>query len=195
LEGGPPCFPQTHRGSWYSGDSWLALASPYGSLTLCGGAFQHLRVGSGSRLAVPTTPPLWKEEWFGLVPPRSPLLRESRLISLGRATEMFQFAHCPPVCLCVQQLVSRHHSGRVAPFGFSGLIARMQLPLNVSPVSASFIGLQRLGIHLVLSLACASSAASLLLLLASSALLLFTPSLALLCLFSFCSRLASAKLK
>ena len=31
----------------------------------------------------------------------------------------------------------------------------MQLPLNVSPVSASFFGLQRLGIHLVLSLACA----------------------------------------
>jgi hypothetical protein len=30
----------------------------------------------------------------------------------------------------------------------------MQLPLNVSPVSASFIGLQRLGIHLVLCLAC-----------------------------------------
>ena len=32
----------------------------------------------------------------------------------------------------------------------------MQLPLNVSPVSASFIGLQRRGIHLVLSLACSS---------------------------------------
>ncbi len=30
----------------------------------------------------------------------------------------------------------------------------MQLPLNVSPVSASFIGLMRLGILLVLSLAC-----------------------------------------
>ena len=92
---------------------------------------------------------------FGLLPPRSPLLRESRLISLRRATEMFQFAHCPPSCLCIEQAVSRHHSGRVAPFGFSGLFARMQLPLNVSPVSASFIGLQRLGIHLVLSLACA----------------------------------------
>ena len=36
---------------------------------------------------------------FGLFPPRSPLLRESRLISLRRATEMFQFAHCPPTCL------------------------------------------------------------------------------------------------
>jgi hypothetical protein len=30
----------------------------------------------------------------------------------------------------------------------------MQLPLNVSPVSASFFGLQRQGIHLVLSKAC-----------------------------------------
>src|SRR5579864_7385954 len=34
--------------------------------------------------------------WFGLLPLRSPLQRESRLISLRRATEMFQFAHCPP---------------------------------------------------------------------------------------------------
>ena len=30
----------------------------------------------------------------------------------------------------------------------------MQLPLNVSPVSASFFGLERLGILLVLSVAC-----------------------------------------
>jgi hypothetical protein len=99
---------------------------------------------------------LYRSNWFGLVPVRSPLLRESRLISLRRATEMFQFAHGPPPCLWIQHGVSRHHSGRVAPFGYSGLLARMQLPLNVSPVSASFIGLQRLGIHLVLCLACTS---------------------------------------
>src|SRR5579859_8160187 len=37
-----------------------------------------------------------RPRWFGLFPPRSPLLRESRLISLRRATEMFQFARCPP---------------------------------------------------------------------------------------------------
>ena len=37
----------------------------------------------------------YKTRWFGLFPVRSPLLRESRLISLRRATEMFQFAHCP----------------------------------------------------------------------------------------------------
>ena len=70
---------------------------------------------------------------------------------------MFQFTHGLPPCLYIQHGVSRHHSGRVAPFGYSGLIARMQLPLNVSPVSASFIGLQRLGIHLVLCLACGST--------------------------------------
>ncbi len=129
----------------------------YGTLTPSGGAFQRLRV-SHLLLCVsgPTTPtaPLAKNSRFGLIPPRSPLLRDSRLISSRRATEMFQFARCPPHCLCIQQWVTRHDSGGVAPFGISGLIARMQLPLNVSPVSASFIGLQRLGIHLVLSLAC-----------------------------------------
>jgi hypothetical protein len=133
----------------------MPQACPYGSLTLCGGAFQRLRVRSAYTAAGPTTPSALANTWFGLFPPRSPLLRESRLISLRRATEMFQFAHCPPSCLCIQQAVSRHHSGRVAPFGFSGLVARMQLPLNVSPVSASFFGLQRLGIPRDLSLACA----------------------------------------
>ncbi len=128
-----------------------------------------------SPAAGPTTPAFPKKGWFGLFPPRSPLLRESRLISLRRATEMFQFAHCPPSCLCIEQAVSRHHSGRVAPFGFSGLFARMQLPLNVSPVSASFIGLQRLGIHLVLSLACALLCVSSHFLFALSLPLLLTP--------------------
>jgi hypothetical protein len=156
LEGGPPCFPQTHRGSWYSGSQPGSARSP-----LQGSHLLRRRFPTPSGLLA--SPFCWsynpcssrKTTRFGLVPPRSPLLRESRLISLRRATEMFQFAHCPPSCLCLQQAVSRHHSGRVAPFGFSGLVARMQLPLNVSPVSASFFGLQRLGILRVLSLACA----------------------------------------
>ena len=102
----------------------------------------------------PTTPASANTHWFGLLPVRSPLLRESRLISSGRATEMFQFTRCPPNGLCVQPLVSRHHSGWVAPFGISRFFACMQLPLNVSPVSASFFGFKRQGIHLVLCLAC-----------------------------------------
>ena len=135
----------------------------------------------------PTTPSWSKPARFGLLPFRSPLLWESRLISFRRATEMFQFAHGPRAILYIQMAVSRHHSGRVAPFGFSRLIARMQLPLNVSPVSASFFGLAHRGIHLVLSLACGCSC-------------VFTQRsprdvvLTLLCLCFFCS-LLSAKLK
>ncbi len=97
---------------------------------------------------------------FGLLPVRSPLLRESRLISVRQATEMFQFAHRPPLSLCIQERVSRHHSGGVAPFGLSRLLARMQLPLNVSPVSASFIGLTRPGIHRERCPACGPAARS-----------------------------------
>ena len=100
MEGGPPCFPQTHRGSWYSGSQPGQLACPYRTLTACGGAFQRLRVSSPPLLLVLQPQPFLERKcWFGLLPPRSPLLRESRLISLRRATEMFQFAHCPPRCL------------------------------------------------------------------------------------------------
>ena len=130
-------------------------ACRYGTLTRCGAAFQRLRVAAVLLwMSGPTTPSCPKTGWFGLLPFRSPLLRESRLMSSRRATEMFQFARGPPPDLCIQSGVSRHDSGWVAPFGSSGLLARMQLPLNVSPVSASFFGLQRRGIHLVLDRAC-----------------------------------------
>ena len=134
-------LPDSHR-------LWWCLPAPSGPL-------------AGSVWLV-LQPHLSREKWFGLFPVRSPLLGESRLISLGPGTEMFQFPDCPPAGLCIRPPVSRHHPGRVAPFGFSGLLACMQLPLNVSPVSASFFGLQRLGILLVLSGACAAAAAVLL---------------------------------
>ena len=154
MEGGPPSFPQdctclvvlrilaqlNNRPLRDSHPLWWGLPTPSRS--------------PDTIVASPTTPAVPKNRWFGLFPSRSPLLRESRLISFRRATEMFQFAHVPLPCLWVRQGVSRHHSRGVASFGISGLSACMQLPLNVSPVSASFIGLQRQGIHLVLCRAC-----------------------------------------
>ncbi len=47
----------------------------------------------------PPTPVRLATGWFGLLPVRSPLLGESRLISSRQATEMFQFACCPPTAL------------------------------------------------------------------------------------------------
>ena len=154
LESGLPSFPQNCtcfvvlRIRAYSSHSPLRDSHPLWS---------RFPTCSSSRLscsARPTTPQDTNILWFGLFPVRSPLLRESRLISFRRATEMFQFTRCPPHGLCVQPWVSRHHSGGVAPFGFSRIYACMQLPLNVSPVSASFFGFKRQGIHLVLCRAC-----------------------------------------
>jgi hypothetical protein len=59
------------------------------------------RAGSGdparpSHNPVPATAPALTPRRFGLFPVRSPLLRESRLISLPRGTKMFQFPRFPP---------------------------------------------------------------------------------------------------
>ena len=77
---------------------------------------------------------------FGLLPVRSPLLRESSLF-LG-VREMFQFPRCPPATLGV-----RYHHGRVAPFGDRRITSSQHFPCAFRRVGASFIGLSHLGIH------------------------------------------------
>ena len=52
--------------------------------------------------------------WFRLVPVRSPLLRESRLISIPPGTEMFQFPGFASLRLCIQ----RRMTGLFGPDGF-----------------------------------------------------------------------------
>jgi hypothetical protein len=47
---------------------------------------------------------------FGLFPFRSPLLRESRLLSLPVGTEMFHFPTLPPPALCVQAGATGHYA-------------------------------------------------------------------------------------
>ena len=103
----------------------------YGALTLYGARFHN--ASASNRLCNsleglplfrvgPTTPlqhrrqavPLQR---FRLVPFRSPLLRESRLFSFPRGTEMFQFPRFPPPTLCVQAGVTGHDPCRVSPFG------------------------------------------------------------------------------
>ena len=54
---------------------------------------------------------------FGLFPVRSPLLRESHLISVPLGTEMVQFPRFHFLRLCVQRRIAGHDSGWVTPFG------------------------------------------------------------------------------
>ena len=84
-----------------------------------------------------------KSRW--LLPFRSPLLRESRLISVPPATEMFQFTRFAHSSLCIQLGVTL--AGRVSPFGHLRINARLPAPRSFSQAATSFIACDRQGIH------------------------------------------------
>src|SRR5437667_8019256 len=76
LEGGPPIFRQDGSCPALLEDPCPGF--PYGAVTRCGPPFQAL--------------PVPRTKATGLIRVRSPLLTESRLMSVPPATEMFQFA-------------------------------------------------------------------------------------------------------
>ena len=65
---------------------------------------------------------------FRLVPVRSPLLGESRLLSSPGATKMVQFAPFALTGLCIQPGVTQHYPCRVAPFGNLRIDGCLHLP-------------------------------------------------------------------
>ena len=84
---------------------------------------------------------------FSLFRFRSPLLTESRLLSLPAGTEMFHFPAFPPHTLCIQVWVTGHDSCRVSPFGDPRITARLAAPRGLSQPPTSFIGSWCQGIH------------------------------------------------
>ena len=103
----------------------------YRALTCCGATFQNAStielLGNSvsdlvPRLSGPTTP-YWQRHQaltpvrFRLIPFRSPLLRESLLLSFPGVTQMFHFAPFPLLALCIQTRVTPHDGCRVSPFG------------------------------------------------------------------------------
>ena len=133
----------------------------YRALTFCGGPFlnpstRH-QLGNSvpalvHRLSGPTTPnvatpPGLTPLRFRLFPFRSPLLRESLLLSFPQGTEMFQFPWFPLPALCVQAGVTPHDGCRVSPFGHPRINAWSAAPRGFSQPPTSFIGARRQGIH------------------------------------------------
>jgi hypothetical protein len=76
---------------------------------------------------------------------RSPLLAESRLMSVPPATEMFQFTGFALPTLCIQVGVTL--AGWVSPFGYLRIKARLPAPRSFSQAATSFIACNRQGIH------------------------------------------------
>ena len=124
----------------------------YGVGTLYDLAFNPVRLyllvtpaARQSSLKSPTTPntqllPDITRTRFSLFRFRSPLLTESRLLSLPVGTEMFHFPTFPPLALCVQARVTGHDSSRVSPFGHPWICARLPAPQGLSQASTSFFG-------------------------------------------------------
>ena len=131
------------RAPCYLGTSSRGLRDfVYGAVTPYGAAFQTASTISRfcnsllvpvNRLTSPTTP-IWQRHRaitphrFRLFPFRSPLLRESLLLSIPRGTEMFQFPRLLLPALCVQTGVTGHYPSRVSPFGHPWITACSQLP-------------------------------------------------------------------
>ena len=133
----------------------------YGVRTLYDRPFKAVRLyllvtpaARQSSLKSPTTPntqllPDITRTRFSLFRFRSPLLTESRLLSLPVGTEMFHFPTFPPHALCVQAWVTGHDSCRVSPFGNPRIKAWLAAPRGLSQPPTSFIGSWCQGIHRV----------------------------------------------
>jgi len=80
-----------------------------------------------------------------LFPFRSPLLGESRLISLPAVTEMFQFSAFALPDLWIQSEVTL--AGRVSPFGHLRIKAHLPAPRSLTQAITSFFACDRQGIH------------------------------------------------
>ena len=89
------------------------------------------------------------EAGFGLIPFRSPLLRESLSLSFPPDTKMFQFSGFAPPAYAF----SRRWAGtvarptRVAPFGNPGINTWLAVTPGLSQPPTPFIAFQHLGIH------------------------------------------------
>ena len=97
----PPASHKVPRVSWYSGYSSCIASSHTGLLPAMVEPFHALFCSTDAHIFCPQ-PRKTEVSRFGLIRFRSPLLTESRLISLPGPTEMFQFNPSSHVYLCIQ---------------------------------------------------------------------------------------------
>ena len=129
------------RGTW---ECCKGVTEPfaYGAFTLYGGSFQRpsarLVICNSSTCLQPgqTTSHDTDEARlagltpgrFGLFRFRSPLLTESRLLSLPEGTEMVHFPSLTSTELCIHSGMTGHDPCRVSPFGHPRIKACLRLP-------------------------------------------------------------------
>ena len=161
MEGGPPCFPPGSTCPAVLGVYTKSLIIfAYEAFTLYGLAFHptsanDMVCNSSTKLQLspvfPSTPTVQRlqaitHSWFRLFPFRSPLLRESQLISFPPVTKMFQFTgfgfYCPIYSgsdnTCSQVLGS--------PIRISTDLCSLAAPRSFSQLATSFFASWHQGI-------------------------------------------------
>ena len=102
----------------------MAPASAYAALTLSGGPSHALPLASAPSSRSPTTP----LARFGLLPFRSPLLRESLLISFPGLLRWFTSSGLSPAAYLIRPSGWRAPARRVTPFGNPRITGYVLLP-------------------------------------------------------------------
>ena len=92
---------------------WLLFEFRYRTVTVYGQPFQVVLLSTHRSIIAALQPRCVETHRFGLIPFRSPLLWESRLISFPAGTEMFHFPALALSALCIQTGVMG-----LAPTGF-----------------------------------------------------------------------------
>ncbi len=137
------------RSTW--GTSRCGLDFVYGPFTLCGGTFQNTSTILATAISRPRNPNR-QAGWFGLVPFRSPLLRESLAFYFPRGTEMFHF----PRFRFPGLLYSTWNNAARATLGFPIRTSPDQsvfaTPRSLSQLTTSFFAFRCQGIHRALVL-------------------------------------------
>src|SRR5713101_3452268 len=104
----------------------------YGTITLYGRPFQNVLLRNTTAAAIKGSSVLQphrdESRWFRLVPVRSPLLRQSLLLSFPRATEMFQFA----------PFATYAYGFSIRQVGHPGINTRLTAPPGLSQSSTPF---------------------------------------------------------
>ena len=105
----------------------LSSVFVYRACTFFGGAFNLLLLTSFINRIVVLLPQRFR--WFGLLPFRSPLLRESLLFSFPPGTQMFHFPGLLSHSLSFQLWITLHYQCWVSPFGYRRIFVYLPLPV------------------------------------------------------------------
>ena len=107
---------------------WPNFPEPSANGTVCNSSTLARESPNRSHDTGPATLARLTHGRFRLIPFRSPLLRESRLLSFPGGTEMVQFPPFASSLLWIRRGMTGHNSRRVSPFGHPRIEARSSSP-------------------------------------------------------------------